>query len=143
MCTPTDICCCCFEKSGNTFAQNTCGVVQLVTVIFQQLWSYERAHRQLAAQGIPRAPSGNPFAPDAPWKREDLHRVGQDDCEKLGGIFYFRILWFNVSTCAYTSLAYTSCSTSPLVSCAVYAIQCSDCDLAGSWHGWLAKAHGC
>ena len=22
--------------------------------------------------------------------------MGQDDCEKLGGIFYFRILWFNV-----------------------------------------------
>ena len=76
--------------------------MQLVAVAFQQLWSYERAHKQLAAQGIPRAPSGNPFAPDAPWKREDLHRVGQDDCEKLGGIFYFRILWFNVSTRTHT-----------------------------------------
>lgn len=67
-----------------------------MAVIFQHLKGYEKAHRQLEAQGIPRAPSGNPFAPDAPWKREDLHRVGQDDCEKLGGIFYFRILWFNV-----------------------------------------------
>ena len=67
-----------------------------MAVICGQLWSYERAHKKLAAQGIPRAPSGNPFASDAPWKREDLHRVGQDDCEKLGGIFYFRILWFNV-----------------------------------------------
>ena len=74
-----------------------CGHVQYIRYAWQQLWLYEAAHRNLAAQGIPRAPSGNPFAPDAPWKREDLHRVGQDDCEKLGGIFYFRILWFNVS----------------------------------------------
>ena len=64
--------------------------------IYKQLHHYESAHRALAAQHIPRAPSGNPFAADAPWKREDLHRVGQDDCERLGGIFYFRILWFNV-----------------------------------------------
>lgn len=74
-----------------------CGHVQCIRYARQQLWLYEAAHRVLAAQGIPRAPSGNPFARDAPWKREDLHRVGQDDCEKLGGIFYFRILWFNVS----------------------------------------------
>ena len=64
--------------------------------VYEQLQRYESAHRALAAQRIPRAPSGNPFAADAPWKREDLHRVGQDDCERLGGIFYFRILWFNV-----------------------------------------------
>ena len=64
--------------------------------VYEQLQHYESAHRALAAQRIPRTPSGNPFAADAPWKREDLHRVGQDDCEKLGGIFYFRILWFNV-----------------------------------------------
>ena len=64
--------------------------------VYEQLHCYESAHRTLAAQHIPRAPSGNPFAADAPWKREDLHRVGQDDCESLGGIFYFRILWFNV-----------------------------------------------
>lgn len=77
---------------------------QCVAFLCQQLWSYEMAHRALASQEIPRAPSGNPFAPDAPWKREDLHRVGQDDCEKLGGIFYFRILWFNVSPSGrYTS----------------------------------------
>ncbi len=94
--------------------------MQLVAVIFQQLWSYEKAHKQLAAQGVPRAPSGNPFAPDAPWKREDLHRVGQDDCEKLGGIFYFRILWFNVSTCTQTS---------PLVSHSAHVLQCSACTL--------------
>ena len=85
------------------------GGVQFVTVIFQQLWSYEKAHRALAAQGIPRAPSGNPFAADAPWKREDLHRVGQDDCEKLGGIFYFRILWFNVGGHADTLHSHFMC----------------------------------
>ena len=83
--------------------------MQFVGVIFQQLWSYEKAHKQLAAQGIPRAPSGNPFAPDAPWKREDLHRVGQDDCEKLGGIFYFRILWFNVGSHAVTLHSHFTC----------------------------------
>jgi hypothetical protein len=57
---------------------------------------FERAARTLQAQGIPRAPAGNPLAEDAPWKRMDLHRLGQDDCERLGGIFYFRILFFNV-----------------------------------------------
>ena len=58
------------------------------------------AHRALAGQGIPRARSGNPLAPSAPWKRADLHRLGQADCERLGGIFYFRILGFNVRPCA-------------------------------------------
>ena len=76
--------------------------------IYEQLHCYESAHRALAAQRIPRAPSGNPFAADAPWKREDLHRVGQDDCESLGGIFYFRILWFNVGL---PSSACSSCWT--------------------------------
>lgn len=60
------------------------------------LGPYERAHKTLKDQGIPRASAGNPLAADAPWKRMDLHRLGQDDCEKLGGIFYFRILFFNV-----------------------------------------------
>ena len=55
-----------------------------------------RAHLALRAQGIPRAPSGNPLAANAPWKRRDLHRLGQADCEALGGLFYFRILGFNV-----------------------------------------------
>ena len=77
---------------------NTIDLTQAIRHVqaYEQLQRYESAHRALAAQNIPRAPSGNPFATDAPWKREDLHRVGQDDCEKLGGIFYFRILWFNV-----------------------------------------------
>lgn len=57
---------------------------------------FERAAKALQAQGIPRAPAGNPLAANAPWKRMDLHRLGQDDCERLGGIFYFRILFFNV-----------------------------------------------
>ena len=57
---------------------------------------YERAAAVLHAQGIPRSAAGNPLAADAPWKREDLHRLGQDDCERLGGIFFFRILFFNV-----------------------------------------------
>lgn len=60
------------------------------------LLPFERAARALQAQGIARAPAGNPLAADAPWKRMDLHRLGQDDCERLGGIFYFRILFFNV-----------------------------------------------
>ena len=55
-----------------------------------------RAHLALRAQGIPRASSGNPLAANAPWKRRDLHRLGQADCEVLGGLFYFRILGFNV-----------------------------------------------
>jgi len=59
-----------------------------------------RAHRALRGQGIPRACSGNPLAASAPWKRRDLHRLGQADCERLGGVFYFRILGFNVRTCA-------------------------------------------
>ena len=57
---------------------------------------FQRAAGLLAAQGIPRSCAGNPLAPDAPWKRQDLHRLGQEDCERLGGIFYFRILFFNV-----------------------------------------------
>ena len=116
---------------------------------------YQRAATLLRAQGIPQSRAGNPFARNAPWKREvqhsphcqftqpsccclaqqnkdvpwlrsyagpvhpvagypwacmhravtslcvtrpvqDLHRLGQEDCERLGGIFYFRILWFNV-----------------------------------------------
>ena len=79
--------------------------------VYEQLQRYESAHRALAAQNIPRAPSGNPFAADAPWKREDLHRVGQDDCEKLGGIFYFRILWFNVCPFSFACSSYqrTAC----------------------------------
>ncbi len=60
------------------------------------LLPFERAARTLQAQGIPRSSAGNPLAADAPWKRMDLHRLGQDDCERLGGIFYFRILFFNV-----------------------------------------------
>lgn len=55
-----------------------------------------RAHLVLRRQGIQRAGSGNPLAASAPWKRRDLHRLGQADCERLGGIFYFRILGFNV-----------------------------------------------
>ncbi|KAK9837127.1 hypothetical protein WJX81_004899 [Elliptochloris bilobata] len=53
------------------------------------------AHLALRRQGIPKASSGNPLAASAPWKRRDLHRLGQADCEALGGIFYFRILGFN------------------------------------------------
>ncbi len=41
--------------------------------------------------------------------------MGQDDCEKLGGIFYFRILWFNVG------LSSTACSSSQRTAC--YAVR--------------------
>jgi hypothetical protein len=60
---------------------------------------YMAARRILLAQGlIMNVENTSPFSPNAPWKRQDLHHVGKEDSEKLGGVYLFTILWFNVHT---------------------------------------------
>lgn len=83
------------------------GALQVVALLLP----LHRAHVVLQRQGIPRAGSGNPLAASAPWKRRDLHRLGQADCERLGGIFYFRILGFNVRPCPPFPLTHCPCTT--------------------------------
>ncbi len=61
------------------------------------LQPYMAARRILLAQGlIMNVENTSPFSPHAPWKRQDLHHVGKEDSEKLGGVYLFTILWFNV-----------------------------------------------
>ena len=66
--------------------------------VFKYFQRYLRGHKILRRQGLPRSDEGNVMSAKAPFKRRDLHRLGQEDCEKYGGIFYFRLAWFNVRT---------------------------------------------
>ncbi|CAL8464901.1 g4436 [Coccomyxa elongata] len=93
---------------------------------------FKRAAKALQAQGIPRAPAGNPLAANAPWKRMDLHRLGQDDCERLGGIFYFRILFFN---CVQIS--------DPWLASAVLELGTKRPDLIDKPRGWPLPIYDC
>lgn len=61
---------------------------------------YVRARRVLLEQGLVlNQENTSPFSAHAPWKRADLHHVGREDSERLGGVYLFKILWFNVSRC--------------------------------------------
>eukprot|EP00884_Botryococcus_braunii_P019632 jgi/Botrbrau1/6352/Bobra.0098s0011.1 len=60
------------------------------------LQPYRRALFILLQQGlILNQENTSPFSPNAPWKRLDLHHVGKEDSERLGGVYIFKILWFN------------------------------------------------